>query len=172
MRHFCVSAALAPLSSEIASDAAGLLKEELDAGRSGSGFSFSDLLADRAGTVLAVAATKDERTALRVQQLLAGQWSTDAIFPRAADLPEGLSDSELQTRYGGVGGDNYRKMIEEIELRLDRTIGRRALNTNVEPSCLIPSRTIPAVVVRAVAFSGPLALWVNCCLGAQADGGC
>ena len=134
VRHFCVSAALVPLSSKTASDAAGLLKEELDAGQGGSGFSFSDLLADRAGTVLAVAATKDERTAQKVQRLLAGPWDIDAVFPQAADLPEGLSDAELEARYGGVGGTDYRKVIDEIERRLEGTIGTMALTDNGEPS--------------------------------------
>ena len=133
VRHFCVSAALAPLSSETASDAAGLLKEELDAG-GGSGFSFSDLLADRAGTVLAVAATENERTARKTQKLLAREWDIDAVFPQAADLPEGLSDEELRAQYGGVGGENYRRMIDEIERRLEGTIGKRALVANGEPS--------------------------------------
>jgi len=134
VRHFCVSAVLVPLSSKTASDAAGLLKEELDAGQGGSGFSFSDLLADRAGTVLAAAATKDERTAWTVQQLLAGEWDIDAVFPQAADLPEGLSDAELKAHYGGVGGDDYRKVIDEIERRLEGTIGKKTLSGDGEPS--------------------------------------
>ncbi len=56
-RHFWVSAALTLLTSNHVSDAAGLLKEELDADVGGSGFSFGDLMADRAGTEFARAAT-------------------------------------------------------------------------------------------------------------------
>ena len=56
-RHFWVSAAVTALVGDVVSDAAGLLKEELDAGEGGSGFSFGDLMADRAGTEFARAAT-------------------------------------------------------------------------------------------------------------------
>jgi len=117
-KHFCVSAALALLSDAVVSDAAGLLKEELDAGRGGSGFSFCDLLADRAGTTFAVAATRDEATARAMQARLAGGFRVDEFFPPAADLPEGIPDAELQSRYGGVGGEPYRRLIEEIERRI------------------------------------------------------
>lgn len=61
-KHFFVSAALTVLSAQAPSDAIGLFKEELDAGK-GSGFSFGDLMADRAGTTFALLATGDEATA-------------------------------------------------------------------------------------------------------------
>ena len=117
-KHFLVSAALALLSNESLSDAAGLLKEELDAGEGGSGFSFSDLLADRAGTLFALAATRDEQSARRMQDRLAAGFGIDEIFPPAADLPEGIPDAELQGKYGGVGGKEYMAVIREIERRL------------------------------------------------------
>ena len=63
----------------------------------GSGFSFADLLADRAGTDFALAATRDEPT---------------------ADLPEGVPDAQLQSDYGGVGGRRYKQVVDEIERRL------------------------------------------------------
>ena len=113
-----VSAALALLSNESLSDAAGLLKEELDAGEGGSGFSFSDLLADRAGTLFALAATRDKKSARRMQDRLAAGFDIDEVFPPAADLPEGIQDAELQAKYGGVGGEEYMGVIREIERRL------------------------------------------------------
>ena len=51
-RHFTLSGGLTVMSAVGPSDAAGLLKEELDAD-GGSGFSFGDLMADRAGTTFA-----------------------------------------------------------------------------------------------------------------------
>lgn len=117
-KHFCVSAALVLLSDAVVSDAAGLLKEELDAGNRGSGFSFADLLADRAGTTFALAATRDEMAARAMQDRLAGGFRVDEFFPPAADLPEGIPDAELQSRYGGVGGEPYRQLIAEIERRI------------------------------------------------------
>jgi glycopeptide antibiotics resistance protein len=120
MQHFLVSAALALFSTEAVSDAAGLLKEELDAGKGGSGFSFADLLADRAGTTFALAATRNEAAARAMQDRLARGFRMDDFFPPAADLPEGIPDSELQARYGGVGGKEYQRIVAEIERRIAR----------------------------------------------------
>lgn len=117
-RHFFVSAALALLSNESLSDEAGLFKEELDAGEGGSGFSFSDLLADRAGTLFALAATRDEQSARTIQVRLAAGFEIGEVFPQAADLPEGIPDRELQAEYGGVGGKKYKEVIREMERRL------------------------------------------------------
>jgi hypothetical protein len=117
-RHFWVSAAIVILSNVAVSDAAGLLKEELDADTGGSGFSFSDLLADRAGTTFAVCATRDETAARAMQDRLAGGFRVEEFFPPADDLPEGLSDAELQRRYGSVGGQAYRRLTAEMERRI------------------------------------------------------
>lgn len=117
-KHFCVSAAIALLSDEAVSDAAGLLKEELDADSGGSGFSFSDLLADRAGTTFAVRATQDEASARAMQERIVGGFEVEDFFPPAADLPEGIADSELQSYYGGVGGQEYNRLVDEIERRV------------------------------------------------------
>lgn len=116
-KHFFVSAALAVLSAQAPSDAIGLFKEELDAG-GGSGFSFGDLMADRAGTTFALLATGDEAAARALQQRLAGGFRVDDFFPEAADLPEDIQDAELQSRYGGVGGPLFRTYAAEVERRL------------------------------------------------------
>jgi hypothetical protein len=117
VRHFAVSAALTVLSSVSPSNAAGLLKEELDAG-GGSGFSFGDLLADRAGTTFAEVSTRSEATAAAMQERVARGVAVEDVFPAAADLPEGIEDQELQGRYGGVGGPLYRELAAEIERRI------------------------------------------------------
>jgi hypothetical protein len=116
-RHFTVSGALTVVSSVAPSDAAGLLKEELDAD-GGSGFSFGDLLADRAGTTFADVATRDEASAAAIQARLAGGFHVGDFFPPADGLPEGIQDAELQSRYGGVGGPLYRRTAEEVDRRV------------------------------------------------------
>jgi hypothetical protein len=126
-RHFCLSAAICLLSDDVVSDAAGLLKEELDAGAGGSGFSFTDLLADQAGTTFATLAVRDTTTARALQNRLARGFEVDDFFPEAADLPEGIPDAELQSRYGGVGGEGYRRIMAEIERRLADCPGFRVL---------------------------------------------
>jgi hypothetical protein len=117
-KHFFVSAAIAVFSDQLMSDAAGLLKEELDAGQGGSGFSFADLLADRAGTTFALYATRDAAAARALQDRLRAGFRIDDFFPVAADLPEGIPEAELQARYGGVGGKEYSRVAEEIERRI------------------------------------------------------
>lgn len=116
-QHFWVSAAVASLSSEGASNAVGLLKEELDS-QGGSGFSFGDLLADRAGTMFALAATRDETTARDIQRRITESFDWDDFFPPAADLPEGISADQLEKVYGGTTGRPYRDLVDEIERRL------------------------------------------------------
>jgi hypothetical protein len=118
-KHFWVSASLTLLSEDVVSHAMGLLKEELDAGGGGSGFSFGDLLADRAGTMFALCATDNESKARAMQDRIVGGFDVDAFFPVAYDLPEGLTDAQLQSRYGGVGGDGYNKLLQEIDRRID-----------------------------------------------------
>mgnify|MGYP006969352355 CR=1 FL=1 len=116
-QHFCVSAALVVLADTVTSDWVGLLKEEIDSA-GGSGFSFGDLLADRAGTLFAEAATRDEASARKMQERFAGGITIDDIFPPADDLPEGIQEDELKSAYGGIGGPQFREMTQEIERRL------------------------------------------------------
>jgi hypothetical protein len=119
-KHFFVSAGLTQLSSTAVSDAAGLLKEELDADieGGGSGFSFADLLADRAGTLFAWAATHDPQRAQTMQVRLSQAFEVDQFFPNADGLAEGIPDEVLEDYYGGVGGAEYQRVVRTIERRL------------------------------------------------------
>ena len=125
-RHFWVSAAVTLLAGDRISDVVGLLKEELDAGPSGSGFSFSDLMADRAGTEFAQAATRDAPSARAIEQwVLADDTDLQWLMPAADDLPEGLTDTDMDARFDGVGGARFRQMLDEIQQRLDGLPWRR-----------------------------------------------
>ena len=124
--HFFVSAALTVLSAQAPSDAIGVFKEELDAG-GGSGFSFGDLLADRAGTTFALLATRDDAAARTLQARLAAGFLVDDFFPEASDLPENIQAAELEGRYGGVGGRLFRQYAAEVERRLWTSPAYRAL---------------------------------------------
>lgn len=125
-KHFFVSAALTVLSAQAPSDAIGVFKEELDAG-GGSGFSFGDLLADRAGTTFALLATRDDAAARALQGRLAAGFRVDDFFPEAADLPENIQAAELEARYGGAGGRLFRQYAAEVERRLWSSPAYRAL---------------------------------------------
>jgi hypothetical protein len=119
-RHYALSAALAVLEHPLVSDAGGLLKEELDALTRGSGFSFGDLAADRAGVRFAAAATCSEAAARAMQARLRGGFAADDFFPPVADLPEHRTLEQFRHEYGGVGSRRYRRLAREIEARLDR----------------------------------------------------
>ena len=116
-KHFIVSAAIAAHAGTALADAIGLHKE-LEDSRGGSGFSFNDLAADRAGTRLGEKASIDTTTARKLQQTLtAGLLETD-IMPATADLPEFMQAAEFKRRYGGVGAPEYERMKADIERRI------------------------------------------------------
>ena len=117
VKHFLVSAGLTQIATAVVSDAAGLLKEELDAG-GGSGFSFGDLLADRAGTLFGETAVRSDVSARALQDRIVDAYRVDDFLPDGRDLPEDLQDAVLTARYGGVGGARYRAVVATIEARL------------------------------------------------------
>ena len=115
-QHFLVSAALSAEGGGPLADAIGLYKEVADS-RGGSGFSFHDLAADRAGSRLGLQAVNQPQ-ALQAR-LAAGVQEAD-LLPALADLPESMAAREFERRFGGVGGVAYRQMVQDIEARLDR----------------------------------------------------
>ena len=117
VKHFLVSAGLTQITTALVSDAAGLLKEELDAG-GGSGFSFGDLLADRAGTLFGETAVRSAASARALQDRIIDAWRVGDFMPEGGDLPEDLQDAAFTARFGGVGGAGYRAMVARIEARL------------------------------------------------------
>ena len=114
-QHFLVSAVLSAQGGGALSNVIGLYKEVSDS-RGGSGFSFNDLAADRAGTRLGLLAMGDP-VAFQTR-LEAGVQEAD-LMPQVADLPESMSAQEFRQRFGGVGAPAYRQMMDNIEARLD-----------------------------------------------------
>ncbi|MEM8667808.1 MAG: hypothetical protein AAGG48_09855 [Planctomycetota bacterium] len=123
-QHFTISAALQVFGNRSASLDVGILKEELDAD-GGSGFSFGDLLADRAGTMLAYKATESEGQAIAMQKRIVAGLDESDVMPAGDDLPEGLADEVFQEEFGGVGGPEYTKLLVEIDRRIDELAGYR-----------------------------------------------
>src|SRR5581483_11453810 len=111
-KHFMVSAALAARAGGPLSDAVGLYKEIADA-RGGSGFSFNDIAADRAGTRFGETAAQSGSARQLQERLRAGAAEKD-LMPATADLPEG----EFQRRFGGIDAPPHKKMMAEIEARI------------------------------------------------------
>ncbi|MCU0964545.1 MAG: hypothetical protein MUF08_05665 [Burkholderiaceae bacterium] len=114
--HFLISAVIAAEAGTPLADAVGLWKELADARSGGSGFSFNDLAADRAGTRFGELAVGDPT---RLQQRIAAGVSDADLLPQVSDLPEHLPEAEFVARYGGVGGAGYQRLLASIESRID-----------------------------------------------------
>jgi hypothetical protein len=123
--HFLYSGGIALATQQGIGIAAGEFKELLDSGYGGSGFSFADLAADRAGLEFVTAATASEDEARRIQErIIAGNREAD-FFPDISGLTEGLSDAQFEQQYGDVQSERYRRQVELI----DRLIARLPIYT-------------------------------------------
>ena len=112
--HFLYSAAVKLLSSARLSAQIGNFKEIYDAGN-GSGFSFADLAADYAGIYFAENIQQINPALL---QTLSVTEFEAAFMPGVADLPEGLSEQQVQQRFGGYQGQQFKKTEQIIINRL------------------------------------------------------
>lgn len=113
-QHFVGSALIAAHAGAQWANAIGLSKEVRDA-RSGSGFSFTDLLADRAGTRLGerIAAGDDA-----VSRVLGGDPATEDLLPSIAGLAEFMPEAVFLRRFGGVGAPAYNAVLADIDARI------------------------------------------------------
>lgn len=117
-QHFLVSAGIVAASETSLSKAIGIYKEVSDS-RGGSGFSFTDIAADRAGTRFGKLATASPDSARRIQQLLSRGVTEADIMPPALDLPEGLTEADFISRYTAVDSPAYRAVLDEIDRRIE-----------------------------------------------------
>ena len=117
-QHFLVSAAIAASADILLSNAVGIHKEVSDA-QGGSGFSFADIAADRAGTRFGELATASKDSARRVQRLFSAGMREPDFIPLITDLPEGVQAREFMRRYGGVDAPEYRALMQKIERRIE-----------------------------------------------------
>ncbi len=112
-KHFFVSAHLVVAGGKLATSSVGLAKEMMDS-QGGSGFSFIDMAANRAGIVFAehVLAGK-----ISLADLARG-FHVDDFLPTLRGLEEGLSANDLQKNYGGAGQATIAEEIDQIEQRV------------------------------------------------------
>jgi hypothetical protein len=113
--HFLYSAALELLSTAAISAQMGNLKERLDASGKGSGFSFVDLAADKAGIAFA-----EQLDTLLHKDLSRynGLTFERAIMPAVEDLPENLTELQLQQQFGGYQGAAFQQLEQRIAERI------------------------------------------------------
>jgi hypothetical protein len=125
-RHFAVSAALTILADENRSLTVGITKEASDSNPGGSGFSFVDMLANKAGIRLAVVATQDAQSARMMQKRIKQSTDPSQFMPKFDGLPEGLSSDEFQSDYGGLGGSKTMSLFAELDRRVSACEGLQA----------------------------------------------
>jgi hypothetical protein len=116
-KHFIVSAALAASAGSPLADAVGVYKE-IDDSRGGSGFSFNDIAADRAGVRFGEQAAANAQAAVKLQQRLSAGIHEKDIMPATQDLPEFMPEVEFKKRYGGIDAPAYKQMMANIERRI------------------------------------------------------
>jgi hypothetical protein len=97
-------------------DAVGLYKEVADS-RGGSGFSFNDIAADRAGSRFGEHAAQSANARTLQKKMRAGISERD-IMPSTADLPEFTQEAELKRRFGGIDAPEYKKLLADIDRRI------------------------------------------------------
>ena len=115
-KHFMISAALSANTGGPFADAVGIYKEVTDS-RGGSGFSFDDIAADRAGSRLGELA-EGRDSARRLQTRLGVPLRERVLMPETNDLPESMPEPEFKRRFGGVGAPAYARVMADSETRI------------------------------------------------------
>jgi hypothetical protein len=122
--HFLLSGALALLGGDEMAEAAGISKEVADAKAKergkGTGFSFTDLLADYAG--IAFAQWLGTKGAL---EACAKGFASEDFSPDPKDLCDGLTWSEFEKEWGGVKGEKFQEACAKLKVRVQGCKGYR-----------------------------------------------
>lgn len=118
VQHYLLSAGLALAGGQGIADFIGEVKEVQDATNKASGFSFTDIAADRAGVRFAEIATRSVDGARRIQATLSRPVREGDFFPEIRDFPEGLTAAEFKARYGERDSAAYRRVVAEIDKRI------------------------------------------------------
>lgn len=116
-QHFMWSATFSALGNSHLANILGIEKELNDA-KKGSGFSFIDLAADRAGMYFGKQATASPELALKIQQKMAHINNYQAFMPDITDLPESLNTEAFTAQYQSIYSPSYQNVLEDIDRRI------------------------------------------------------
>ncbi|WP_017444157.1 hypothetical protein [Gayadomonas joobiniege] len=116
-KHFLYSILLQRLLDEKMGLKIGELKEIIDSDEGGSGFSFVDLMADKAGLKFAMFVLDKP---IKAQQKLAAQITEADIFPSISGLQEGFSEAEFKRLFGSSQDPRYQQVEQKIDQRIDK----------------------------------------------------
>jgi hypothetical protein len=119
-QHFIGSAAMTALVSKQVAQLAGEEKELSDS-RGGSGFSFIDLTADKAGTRFGEMATSSPENARKIQKVMSKIKDYSDFMPDPRDLPENMNEAEFKQRFESVNSPVYQEISRQIDERIAAT---------------------------------------------------
>lgn len=119
-QHFIGSAAITASVNGQVAKVVGEEKELSDA-QGGSGFSFIDLAADKAGTRFGEMATSSPENALKIQKAMSGIKDYSDFMPDPTDLPEHMDEAEFKQRYQSVDSAVYQEISKQIDARIAAT---------------------------------------------------
>jgi len=118
-KHFFVSAALAVSASSRFAGLVGVAKE-IDDSDGGSGFSFADLAADKAGVKFGELAIASAQKAILFQEKIRSLSNENDLIPSISNLPEGIMELEFKRRYKDLDSNSYKLIDKEIDKRLNQ----------------------------------------------------
>lgn len=116
-QHFIGSAAITASVNGQVAQAVGEEKELSDA-IGGSGFSFIDLAADKAGTRFGEMATSSPESARRIQKAMSQVKNYTDFMPDPRDLPEKMSEADFKSRFGSIQSPAYQEISKLIDARI------------------------------------------------------
>lgn len=120
-KHFVYSVALHILAKKGVSFSLGEIKEVIDTQKGGSGFSFSDIAADRAGIRFAEVAIDNNFSAQLLQEYSVIKLTEHDIFPPIKNLPDGLNQRQFREKFGDINSAKYQAVLDEIDNRMNHT---------------------------------------------------
>lgn len=116
-QHFIGSAAISASENGQVAKVVGEEKELRDA-QSGSGFSFIDLAADKAGTRFGEIATSSPEKAHQIQKMMSQIKDYSDFMPDPRDLPEHINEVEFKQRYQSIDSPTYKELSKQIDARI------------------------------------------------------
>jgi hypothetical protein len=116
-QHFIASAAITASVSGQVAQAAGEEKELSDA-QDGSGFSFIDLAADKAGTRFGETAVVSPESARKLQKAMAAVKHYDEFMPDPTRFPEKMTVSQFKARFESMNSPLYQALVKQIEAQI------------------------------------------------------
>jgi hypothetical protein len=118
-QHLVNSAAITAVAGAEVAEIISTGKEAFDA-RYRSGFSFSDLTANRVGIRLAMLATDTQASAREFQRRLLTLEGDAQLNPGVGDSRDGLSQSEFEAQYRSRSSSEYQQRLDAIDSELSQ----------------------------------------------------